>query len=50
MSKKNKEKISIGFTKNSENWNGRIAMVSFIIIVITELLTKQPILSLFQLA
>jgi len=50
MNKKNKEKISIGFTKSSENWNGRIAMISFIIIVITELLTQQPILTLLKIS
>lgn len=50
MSKKNKEKSNIGFTKSSEIWNGRIAMVSFIIIVITELLTQHPILTLLKIS
>lgn len=33
-----------GFTKGAENWNGRLAMVGFIAVVITELITGKSIL------
>lgn len=34
-----------GFTKFAENWNGRLAMLGFVIGVATEYLTGQGILS-----
>ncbi len=34
-----------GFTQSSEAWNGRLAMLGFIIGIATELLTGQGILS-----
>ncbi|MGJ3248424.1 MAG: high light inducible protein [Elainellaceae cyanobacterium] len=34
-----------GFTKFAENWNGRLAMLGFIIGIATEYLTGQGILS-----
>ena len=34
-----------GFTNFAETWNGRLAMLGFIIAVATELLTGQGILS-----
>ncbi len=34
-----------GFTNIAETWNGRLAMLGFIIAVATELLTGQGILS-----
>ncbi len=34
-----------GFTKFAENWNGRLAMLGFVIGVATELLTGKGILS-----
>lgn len=34
-----------GFTQFAENWNGRLAMLGFVIGVITEYLTGQGILS-----
>nr|QUE29759.1 Ycf17 [Erythrotrichia carnea] len=48
MNTKNKKEISIGFTRDSETWNGRIAMISFSVIIIIELLTQQPILELLK--
>jgi hypothetical protein len=40
----NKE-AKFGFTAFAENWNGRLAMLGFIIGVMTELITGQGILS-----
>ena len=40
----NKE-AKFGFTQFAENWNGRLAMLGFIIGVATELLTGKGILS-----
>ncbi len=34
-----------GFTKFAETWNGRLAMLGFVIGIATELLTGQGILS-----
>ncbi|MGJ3254670.1 MAG: chlorophyll a/b-binding protein [Elainellaceae cyanobacterium] len=34
-----------GFTKFAENWNGRLAMLGFVIGIATEYLTGQGILS-----
>ena len=34
-----------GFTQFAENWNGRLAMLGFIIAVATELLTGKGILA-----
>lgn len=33
-----------GFTYGAENWNGRLAMLSFIIILFIELFTDIPVL------
>lgn len=38
-----------GFTYGAENWNGRLAMLSFISIFLFELLTSQPITILMDL-
>jgi hypothetical protein len=35
----------IGFTKFAENWNGRLAMLGFVIGLATEVITGQGILS-----
>lgn len=40
----NKE-AKFGFTAFAENWNGRLAMLGFVIGVMTELITGQGILS-----
>nr|YP_010728886.1 CAB/ELIP/HLIP superfamily protein [Lithothamnion corallioides]WEA77112.1 CAB/ELIP/HLIP superfamily protein [Lithothamnion corallioides] len=32
-----------GFTYGAENWNGRLAMLSFVSIFLFELLTSRPI-------
>ncbi|HAC64050.1 MAG TPA: high light inducible protein [Cyanothece sp. UBA12306] len=34
-----------GFTSFAENWNGRLAMLGFVIGIVTELMTGQGILS-----
>jgi len=39
------QEVKFGFTKVAENWNGRLAMLGFIIGIATELLTGQGILS-----
>lgn len=40
----NKE-TKFGFTAFAENWNGRLAMLGFLIGILTELMTGQGILS-----
>lgn len=40
-----KQDTKFGFTNIAENWNGRLAMLGFVIGVATELLTGQGILS-----
>jgi len=35
----------LGFTQFAENWNGRLAMLGFVIGIATEFLTGQGILS-----
>lgn len=37
--------IKFGFTKFAETWNGRLAMMGFVIGLATELLTGQGILT-----
>ncbi|WP_326520827.1 chlorophyll a/b-binding protein [Leptothoe spongobia] len=39
------DKAKFGFTQIAENWNGRLAMLGFIIGLATELMTGQGILS-----
>ncbi len=39
------ENAKFGFTQIAENWNGRLAMLGFVIGLATELLTGQGILS-----
>jgi Chlorophyll A-B binding protein len=40
-----KQESKFGFTNFAENWNGRLAMLGFVIAVATELLTGKGILS-----
>jgi hypothetical protein len=40
-----KQEAKFGFTSFAENWNGRLAMLGFIIALATELLTGKGILS-----
>lgn len=35
----------LGFTQFAENWNGRLAMLGFLIGILTELMTGKGILS-----
>lgn len=35
-----------GFTSSSENWNGRLAMLAFVIIFVIEILTSNSIILL----
>nr|YP_009297215.1 CAB/ELIP/HLIP superfamily protein [Porphyridium sordidum]AOM66558.1 CAB/ELIP/HLIP superfamily protein [Porphyridium sordidum] len=44
MKKDNYNLWSWGFTKAAENWNGRLAMIGFIAVVITELITGKSVL------
>lgn len=46
MYRKLRNKWIWGFTFGAENWNGRLAMLAFIIIFLFELLTSQSIISL----
>ncbi len=39
------QESKFGFTQFAENWNGRLAMLGFVIGLVTELLTGQGILS-----
>ncbi|MDJ0677911.1 MAG: chlorophyll a/b-binding protein [Calothrix sp. MO_167.B42] len=39
------QQSKFGFTKFAETWNGRLAMLGFIIAIATELLTGQSVLS-----
>ena len=39
------QQSKFGFTSFAENWNGRLAMLGFVIGLATELLTGQSILS-----
>lgn len=39
------QKAKFGFTQFAETWNGRLAMLGFVIGIATELLTGQGILS-----
>ncbi|WP_281291269.1 chlorophyll a/b-binding protein [Hyella patelloides] len=40
-----KQESQFGFSQFAENWNGRLAMVGFVIGIATEFLTGQGILS-----
>lgn len=40
-----KEESKFGFTATAETWNGRLAMLGFVIGIATEFLTGQGILS-----
>ena len=40
-----KQETKYGFTQFAENWNGRLAMLGFIIGLLTELLTGKGILA-----
>jgi hypothetical protein len=40
-----KQNEKLGFTQFAENWNGRLAMLGFVIGLLTELLTGKGILS-----
>ncbi len=39
------QESKFGFTQFAETWNGRLAMLGFVIAIATELLTGQGILS-----
>lgn len=39
------QEVKFGFTKFAETWNGRLAMLGFVIGIATEFLTGQGILS-----
>ena len=41
----NQQESKFGFTQFAESWNGRLAMLGFVIGLATELLTGQGILS-----
>nr|YP_009297481.1 CAB/ELIP/HLIP superfamily protein [Erythrotrichia carnea]AOM66824.1 CAB/ELIP/HLIP superfamily protein [Erythrotrichia carnea] len=49
MNNKQNKDIKIGFTKDSETWNGRVAMISFTLIVVIEIIAQKPILVLLNL-
>ncbi len=39
------QEAKFGFTRTAEKWNGRLAMLGFVIGIITELLTGKSILA-----
>lgn len=39
----------IGFTTSSENWNGRLAMIGFFLVLIIEIVTGQNISKMLHL-
>jgi len=39
------QESKFGFTQFAETWNGRLAMLGFLIVIATEVLTGQGILS-----
>ncbi len=41
----NNQESKLGFTQFAETWNGRLAMLGFVVGLATELLTGQGILS-----
>lgn len=41
----NQQESKFGFTQFAESWNGRLAMLGFVVGLATELLTGQGILS-----
>nr|YP_010337305.1 CAB/ELIP/HLIP superfamily protein [Pulvinaster venetus]UNJ16890.1 CAB/ELIP/HLIP superfamily protein [Pulvinaster venetus] len=49
MFKKNRNEWNWGFTSSAENWNGRISMISFMIILIIELIFQQNILNMLKI-
>nr|AYR06379.1 CAB/ELIP/HLIP superfamily protein [Rhodogorgon sp.] len=38
-----------GFTYGAENWNGRLAMIAFVIVFVFELFTSYAVLSFISL-
>nr|QUE30021.1 Ycf17 [Erythrocladia irregularis] len=48
MNQKENKRIELGFTNNSEKCNGRLAMISFIIIIIIEIIKSEPILQILN--
>jgi Chlorophyll A-B binding protein len=40
-----KQEAKFGFTNFAENWNGRLAMLGFVIAIATELLTGKGVLA-----
>jgi hypothetical protein len=41
----NKQAPKFGFTRFAETWNGRLAMIGFVAVLIVEYVTRQGILS-----
>ena len=40
MQEKDQNAWSFGFTNGSENWNGRLAMIGFVALLVTELVSR----------
>lgn len=49
MNKSLRNQWMYGFTYGAENWNGRLAMLSFVIIFLFEFSTSQPIILFMDL-
>nr|YP_009402648.1 hypothetical protein [Compsopogon caeruleus]ARX96006.1 hypothetical protein [Compsopogon caeruleus] len=49
MTNKHRNQWYWGFTNSAENWNGRISMISFLVILIIEIVSRQNILTILKI-
>ena len=47
--KENRNEFKLGFNTNAETWNGRLAMIGFVAVLIFELVSGQGLLHFFGL-
>ena len=48
MENENRNEIKLGFNASAENWNGRLAMIGFVALIV-ELVSGQGVLHFFDL-